>query len=128
MANNPNLVQFDELEGELELVMMEMAQEFATVDPAKEVGSVTIDMAEQFSAPYAKRFLDRLDALEMGEYDPSLIRTEFMGIIEEFDTVDRAVYARVDEQEPSQGIAVLIAEHKTKIMTHLQHVDEGYDG
>jgi hypothetical protein len=126
MANSKHLVHFDELEGELEAVMLEMAQKFAKVDPAKEVGSITIEMAEEFARPYSARFIAHLRDLEM-EFNEELVIEEFKSVIDEFDTVDRAVYAKVEEQEPTQGIAVLIAEHKTKIMQHLQEKDEGYE-
>jgi hypothetical protein len=124
--NNKEFVQFDELEGELDQIMTEMAHKFAKVDPAIEVGEVRVEMAEEFSKPYADRFITHLNELET-EHDETLIREEFAAIIDEFDTVDRAVYAKTDEQEPSQGIAVLVAEHKTKVMQMLQEKDEGYD-
>lgn len=127
MSNSKEIVQFDELEGELDSVMTYMARKFAEVDPAKEVGSITVEMAEEFSSPYADKFIERLKELEM-DFDSDVVRDEFKAVIDEFDTVDRAVYARVDEQEPTQGIAVLVAEHKTKIMQHLQERDEGYEG
>lgn len=125
MANSKEIVQFDELEAELEGILKEMAKKFAEVDPAKEVGEITVEMAEEFASPYADQFCQRLDELEM-EYTSDLVREEFIAVIDEFDTVDRAVYAKTDEQEPEQGIAVLVAEHKTKIMQHLQQLDEGY--
>lgn len=125
MANSKEIVQFDELEGELDELMTKMAQDFFKVDPAQQVGEVTVEMAEEFADPYAKKFMDRLDQLET-PFDPEIVREEFRAIIEEFDTVDRAVYAKTDEQEPSQGLAILVSEHKTKIMQHLQEKDEGY--
>jgi hypothetical protein len=124
MPNSKEILQFDELESELEILMKEMAQEFLKVDPAKEVGSITVEMAEEFSKPYADRFITRLNELET-PHSEEVVKEEFFGIIDEFDTVDRAVYAKTDEQEPSQGIDVLVAEHKTKIMQHLQNLDEG---
>lgn len=125
MPNSKEIVQFDELEAELDAILQEMAQKFAEVDPAKEVGSITIEMAEEFSKPYADRFVARLNELECPFVEP-VVREEFTAVIDEFDTVDRAVYAKTDEQEPTQGIAVLVAEHKTKIMQMLQEQDEGY--
>jgi hypothetical protein len=125
MANNKHLIQFDELEGELEQVMTDMAQAFFKVDPAQHGGDVT--EFENFHQSYAEKFIDRLTELEM-DFTPELVDEEFRGVIDEFDTVDRAVYAKTDEQEPTQGIAVLVAEHKTKIMQHLQERDEGYGG
>lgn len=125
MANSKHLIQFDELEGELEIIMTELAREFNKIDPAQHGGDVS--EFEDFWQPYADRFIKRLDELEM-DYEPSVIADEFSAIIDEFDTVDRAVYAKTDEQEPSQGIAILVSEHKTKIMQHLQFKDEGYNG
>lgn len=127
MGNSKHIIQFDELEGELDAVMTEMAQAFFRVDPAQQVGDVTIEDAEKFAQPYTDRFLAHITELEM-DFDESKVAEEFRAIIEEFDTVDRAVYAKTDEQEPSQGIAVLVAEHKTKLMQHLQEKDEGYKG
>lgn len=127
MSNDKHIIQFDELEGELDLIMLEMAQAFSKVDPAQTVGEITIDMAETFSEPYAKRFVKHLEGLDM-EFDTTLVHDEFTAIIDEFDTVDRAVYAKTDEQEPTQGIAILVSEHKTKVMNHLQQRDEGYSG
>jgi hypothetical protein len=126
MGNSKEIVQFDELEGELDLLMTEMASAFFKVDPAQQVGEVTIEMAEAFAEPYALKFVERLTALDM-DFNAVLVREEFTAIIDEFDTVDRAVYAKTDEQEPTQGIAVLVAEHKTKVMQHLQERDEGYE-
>jgi hypothetical protein len=126
MGNSKEIVQFDELEGELDLLMTEMASAFFKVDPAQQVGEVTIEMAEAFAEPFALKFIERLTALEM-DFNAVIVREEFTCIIDEFDTVDRAVYAKTDEQEPTQGIAVLVAEHKTKIMQHLQERDEGYE-
>lgn len=123
MANTEHLVQFDELEGVLEGIMTELARDFFKVDPAQHGGDVA--EFENFWQPYADRFVKHLDELKMN-YEPSIIAEEFSAIIEEFDTVDRAVYAKTDEQEPTQGIAVLVAEHKTKVMQHLQERDEGY--
>lgn len=127
MSNSRHIVNFDELEEELGSVMKEMADEFGRVDPAKEVGNITVDMAEDFSKPYADRFIARLRELET-DHDEEVVREQFQLIIEEFDTVDRAVYAKTDEQEPTQGIAVLVAEHRTQVMQHLQEKDEGYNG
>jgi uncharacterized protein YdcH (DUF465 family) len=127
MPNNKHFVEFADLEEELGVLIKEMADEFQKVDPAKEVGEITIEMAEEFSTPYADRFVARLRELET-EFDEHVVREHFKLVIEEFDTVDRAVYAKTDEQEPTQGIAVLVAEHKTQIMQMLQEKDEGYDG
>lgn len=123
MANSKHIVQFDELEGELDVIMTEMAHAFFKVDPAQHGGDVA--EFENFHQAYSGRFINHLLELEM-DFEESLVDEEFRSVIDEFDTVDRAVYAKTDEQEPSQGISVLVAEHKTKIMQHLQERDEGY--
>jgi len=93
MGNSKEIVQFDELEGELDLLMTEMASAFFKVDPAQQVGEVTIEMAEAFAEPFALKFIERLTALEM-DFNAVIVREEFTCIIDEFDTVDRAVYAK----------------------------------
>lgn len=131
MGNSQHLVQFDELESELDSILQEMAREFAKHDPSVRVESGDAEaLAAEFSKPYADRFLKHLNSLEMGlePADEELIRSHFSSVIDEFDTVDRAVVAKVEDQVPVEGIAALISEHRQPIMQRLQEIDEGYGG
>lgn len=124
-----DLIHFDELENELDILMREMAKAFGAVDPSVRVESGTAEaVAEDFSTPYAEQFISRVKELKMQirEGDEELIREHFRGVIDEYDTVDTVVAGKVEDQTPVEGVNALIGEHRQPIMQRLQEIDEGY--
>lgn len=124
-----DLIHFDELENELDILMRDMARAFSKVDPSVKVESGTAEaVAEDFSIPYAEQFIARVKELKIGirEGDEELIREHFRGIIDEYDTVDTVVAGKVEDQTPVEGVNALIGEHRQPIMQRLQEIDEGY--
>lgn len=127
--SSSELVHFDEIEAELESTLREMVREFSKQDPSVRVESGDVDdLAEEFSDPYATKFLDRLKELKM-ILNVGLvldIRNHFQSVISEYDTLDTVVQAKVEDQTPELGINALISEHAQPIMQKLQEADEGW--
>lgn len=114
-------VHFDELEEELDAILHDMCKEYAKCDPSIRVTNAKMD---DISSPFEEKFIDILHKKDM-LWDSTVIRFHFMEILAEYDKVDMAVSAKVEDQTPEIGVKALIAEHRIPIMQMLQEFDEG---